>query len=102
MSATRDTWTFRAELWEWDGQAAWHFFSVPEDVTDEIDERWGDSGRGFGAVKVEVTVGSSTWQTSVFPDTKRGCYLLPVKKAVRAAESLEDGATAEVTLRVIA
>jgi hypothetical protein len=96
-----DAFAFEAELWEWDGDAAWHFFSVPEDVTDEIDERWGDSGRGFGAVKVEVTVGATTWRTSVFPDTKRGCYLLPVKKVVRTAEDLVDGSRAQVHLRVV-
>jgi hypothetical protein len=95
------TYVFRAELWEWEGKAAWHFFSLPEDVTDEIDERHADDAGGFGSVKVEVTIGSSTWQTSIFPDTKRGTFILPVKKAVRSAEDLADGTTAEVHLRVL-
>jgi hypothetical protein len=92
---------FTAVLWRWEGNAAWHFVSVPEDVTDEIDERWGHSAGGFGSVPVEVSIGRTTWRTSVFPDGKRGCYVLPVKKAVRTKESLVEGTVAEVTLVVM-
>jgi hypothetical protein len=95
------TYAFTAELWEWEGKAAWHFVSLPEDITDEIDERHGDDAGGFGSVKVEVTIGSSRWQTSIFPDTKRGTFILPVKKAVRTAEDLVDGSPAEVSIRVL-
>jgi len=48
-----------------------------------------------------VTVGGSTWSTSVFPDTKRGSYLLPVKKAVRTAEGVGDGDDVDVSLEVL-
>ena len=95
------TYSFTSELFEWTGNASWHFFAVPEDVTDEIDERHGANAAGFGSIKVEVTIGSSTWQTSLFPDTKMGCFLLPVKKAVRTAEDLVDGSTAVITVRVL-
>lgn len=95
------TYAFRSELWEWTGKAAWHFVSLPEDVTDEIDERYADQAAGFGSVKVEVTIGSTTWRTSIFPDTKRGTFILPVKAAVRKAEDLADGTTADVHLRVL-
>ncbi len=96
-----DAYAFTAVLWRWEGNAAWHFVSVPEDVTDEIDERWGHAAGGFGAVPVEVSIGGSTWRTSVFPDSKRGCYVLPVKKPVRAKEALVEGVAAEVTLTVL-
>ena len=96
-----DTFRFTSELFEWEGKAAWHFLSVPEDVTDEIDERYGARAGGFGSVKVEVTIGTTTWTTSVFPDTKRGCFILPVTAAVRKAEDLADGSTAAVRLRVL-
>jgi hypothetical protein len=95
------TYAFTAELWEWEGKAAWHFFSLPEDVTDEIDERHAADAGGFGSVKVEATIGSTSWRTSIFPDSKRGTFILPVKKAVRTAEGLADGATAELRLRVL-
>jgi len=91
--------TFTAVPWRWEastGPNGWVFVSLPEDLSDEIAE----TGRaaGFGAVRVEVVVGSSTWRTSVFPDTDRGCYVLPLKKAVRTAEGIEVGS--ELTARV--
>ena len=69
--------------------------------------KWGTSNpvmlrdADFGAVRVRVTVGATTWSTSVFPDSKQGSYVLPVKKAVRVAEGLDDGDDVEVTLEVL-
>ena len=94
--------TFDAELWEWDASpegAAWVFLTVPEDETEEIRLRSGPP-RGFGSVRVEVTIGGSTWRTSVFPDKTRG-FVLPVKKQVRRAESLEVGDSTRLTLRLV-
>jgi hypothetical protein len=50
---------------------------------------------------VEATIGSTTWSTSIFPDSTRGAYVLPVKKAVRRAEDLEEGDDAVVLLDVL-
>lgn len=99
----KQTWTFDAELWRWDGPAAWIFISVPEDVADDIADLAETMPRaGFGSVRVHVSIGSSRWTTSLFPDKARGTYLLPVKKAVRTAESLDEGDIAhiEVTLSI--
>jgi hypothetical protein len=52
-------------------------------------------------VRVRVTVGTTTWQTSIFPDGARGAYVLPIKRAVRRAQSLEEGDIAEVTVEVL-
>jgi hypothetical protein len=92
---------FEAPLWLWDGNAAWHFVTLPFEVTDEIDERAADTKRGFGSVRVEVSVGRTTWRTSIFPDTKRQSFLLPVKRTVRVAEELEVGALVPVTLSLV-
>jgi hypothetical protein len=92
---------FRAELWEHEGPAAWYFISLPEEVADDIEERFGQFAGGFGSVRVEVTVGTTTWQTSLFPDSKRATYVLPVKKPVRTAERLSAGSDVSVRLAVI-
>jgi hypothetical protein len=55
--------------------------------------------RGFGSVKVTVTLGDSTWQTSLFPN-KDGSWFLPVKKPVRLAEELDYGAEVAVELEL--
>ena len=96
---TEEPFVFSAELWEWSGEGAWCFVTVPDDIGEEIRLLSGPP-RGFGSVRVEVTVGDSTWRTSVFPDKTRG-YLLPLKKAVRRAEGLEVGDPVPVELVVI-
>jgi len=94
---------FEAELWLWSAKEgdSWVFVTVPEDLSDEIRERSGPP-RGFGSVRVEVTIGATTWRTSVFPNSQEpGCYALPVKKAVRRSEGLDIGETAVIRLRVL-
>ena len=92
---------FWAELWLHQGDAAWHFLTVPAEVSDDIEARTADQHRGFGSVRVRVTVGATTWQTSVFPDSKRGAYILPVKKDVRRSEEIAAGDTVEVSLELV-
>ena len=91
---------FTAPLWQWSGDGAWFFVTLPEEAAADIREV-PRMPRGFGSVRVRVTVGGSTWSTSVFPDTKRGSYLLPVKKAVRTAEGVGDGDDVDVSLEVL-
>ena len=92
--------TFTATLWRWEAQDAWRFVTVPVDHADAI-RLGGGPPKGFGSVRVEATVGGTTWRTSVFPDSHRGSYVLPVKKAVRQAEDLDDGDPVTVTLHVL-
>ncbi|KRF35439.1 DUF1905 domain-containing protein [Nocardioides sp. Soil805] len=91
--------TFEATVWEHspDGPGSWHFLTVPGDVSDDIAAEAGPP-RGFGSVRVVVTIGSTTWRTSLFPDSKAGSYVLPLKKAVRVAEGLPAGASCRVRL----
>lgn len=93
---------FGADLWRYQGEAAWFFVTLPHDVADDIEESAPPpSGRGFGSVRVEVTLGDTTWATSLFPDTKAASYVLPVKRAVRLAEGIDDGDRVRVLLRLI-
>jgi hypothetical protein len=89
---------FEAPLWLHTAEGGWHFVTLPSGVSDEIEEHAADSRRGFGSVPVQVTIGGTTWRTSIFPDTKAGAYVLPVKKAVRQAERISAGDVVEVTV----
>ena len=93
---------FEAVLWQWQARtASWTFVSLPPEVADEVLDVAGPVTRGFGSVRVEVTVGATTWRTSVFPDAKAGTYVLPIKKAVRRAEGLEPDASLRVELLLV-
>lgn len=89
--------TFTADLWRWKGDAAWHFVSLPTDVADDLEDRAGQRV-GFGSIRVLVEIGSSQWRTSVFPDSKQGTFVLPVKRAVRDREGLTEGDRVQVRL----
>ena len=94
---------FDAELWIWDARRldSWTFVSLPVAASEEIRELAGGQARGFGSVRVRVTIGVSAWRTSIFPDSRRGAYVLPVKRAVREAEALETGDTVSVTVELM-
>lgn len=91
---------FTAPLWLYPGEVSWYFVTVPESISDEITDLTEGRRKGFGSVRVAVTVGGSSWQTSVFP-SKDGTYVLPVKKPVRLAESLTEGAPVHTRLQLV-
>lgn len=95
--------TFDAELWVWEARRNenWTFVSLPVEASEEIRELTAGLERGFGSVRVRARIGLSTWTTSVFPDARRGAYVLPVKRAIRTAQSLEAGDTATVAVELV-
>lgn len=91
---------FTAKVWLYPGMAAWHFVSVPEELSAELTDRYVLQKRGWGSLKVAVTVGATTWKTSIFPDKKTSTYLLPLKKEVRRSEHLHEGSLADFILEL--
>ena len=57
--------------------------------------------RGFGSVKVNVTLGDSRWSTSTFPLKDKAGWFLPIKKAVQRAEGLGEGDLLEIELELL-
>jgi hypothetical protein len=94
---------FDAELWVWEARRddGWTFVSLPAESSEEIRDLTGGQRRGFGSVRVRVSIGGTTWKTSIFPDTARGVYVLPIKRDVRKAESLAAGDVASVTVELV-
>ena len=94
---------FDARLWAWDARRpdSWTFVSLPADASEEIRDRAGGSRRGFGSLRVRVTIGDTTWTTSIFPSGGAGAYVLPIKRHVRDAEGLDVGGVATVAVELI-
>ena len=78
-----------------------HFMSVPEDLSGEIRAHGMLVRRGFGSVKVEVTLDEITWRTSVFPSKSTGGYFLPVKKEVCCRAGIVEGDEVTVELELL-
>lgn len=54
----------------------------------------------FGSVKVISRIGQTEWANALYPE-KDGNWGLPVKKAVRVAEGLEEGDMVTVSIRFL-
>ncbi|WP_407318751.1 DUF1905 domain-containing protein [Isoptericola halotolerans] len=91
--------SFTAPMWQWAARQgdAWWFVTLPPEESDVLADI-PLPPRGFGSVRVRVTVGATTWQTSVFPSKEHEAFILPMKKTVRRAENLGPDTLVEVTL----
>jgi hypothetical protein len=96
-----ETFEFTASLWRYPGEGGWHFVSLPAEIGDDITSLTAGIRAGFGSVRVAVTVGATSWRTSIFPDSKTGTYLLPVKKEVRDAEDLDTGDDVRARIQIV-
>lgn len=88
------------EIWVFAGKGGWHFATLPPNLTEPLRTVRGGHSGAWGSLRVEATVGASTWRTSLFPDSKAGAFLLPIKAAVRKKEKIAAGDTVLVTVEV--
>lgn len=88
---------FDGEVIHWRGPAPHHFVALPLDEAEQLAAVASMVTYGWGCIPVEVTLGGSTWETSIFP--KDGGFLVPLKKCFREAEDVVLGDT--VSLRVL-
>ncbi len=95
------TFSIQSKVWLYPGEAAWHFISVPKETSNILRERFEDIARGWGSLRVEATIGQTSWKTSIFPDKKAGMYMLPLKADVRKKEGISVGDTVQLTLEVL-
>ena len=87
----KKVYTLKAEVRLYPGNTPWHFLSLPKRESEEIKRTFGKVKRGFGSVPVIVTIGTSSWKTSIFPYAKEGVYILPLKAEVRRRENIRVG-----------
>lgn len=90
----------RSKVFVYPGMSAWRFLGIPEKQGKEIKEKFGSRARGWGSLPVSVSIGKTTWDTSIFPDKKSGSYLLPLKAKIRTAEGISDDSTVSFSLTV--
>jgi hypothetical protein len=95
------SYSFKAELWLYPGQAGWHFLTLPPEVADDVRAQTAGAGKAFGSIKVTARVGGHSWQTSLFRDTRSGSYLLPVKKDIRDKAGIGEGDEVTAHLSVL-
>jgi hypothetical protein len=91
-----------APIWIWNAEkGSWHFLTVPAEQAVEIRVESAGTRTGFGSVRVEACIGGVRWRTSLFPDSKSGGYLLPIKADVRRRARVAAGDLVQVELELI-
>ena len=90
--------TFTAKLWTQESTGAWHFVTLPAALSKRIRTLATGSLKPFGSFRVKARTGLTTWETSLFADTKRNAFVLPVKADVRRREKIKPGDTIEVSI----
>lgn len=98
------SYTFSSEVWKYptkDGKGGWFFIHVDSAASKSIKKMTELPKRGFGSVPVIVSIGTSRWRTSIFPDSKTQTYLLPLKAQVRKAENIDVRSKIIATIEII-
>ncbi|MEX8033540.1 DUF1905 domain-containing protein [Microbacterium sp. 20-116] len=92
---------FEGDVFRWEARSDsdWYFVALPPELSAEIRETQ-TYRRGFGGVRVDATIGATTFRTSIFPQAG-GVYVLPLKRAVRDVEAIDPGSVVRVDLFVI-
>lgn len=99
-STTGRDYKVRAKVWRWKG-GSWHFVNLADRQSAEIRRRFGGTARGWGSIRVSVTIGQTEWSTSLFPASKDKNYLFAIKASVRKAECIDEGDTITATVRIV-
>lgn len=97
---TKTTYALKSKILVYPGMGAWRFLVLPKKESTEIKMNFGMHAKGWGSLPVAVTVGKTTWDTSIFPDKKSGTYLLPLKAKVRKVEDIYDDDTVAFEIRL--
>lgn len=92
--------TFSAELWRYEGQGAWYFVSLPQEVSEEIRTSLQWQEEGWGRMKAKASIKQLEWNTAIWFDKKRNTYLLPIKADIRKKLVLEANQVLELSIFV--
>lgn len=87
----RNRFSLQSEVLLYPGMSGWHFLVVPKKQSADIKSRFGTMHKGWGSLPVTVRINKTVWETSIFPDTKSACYLLPLKAQIRKQEGIRSG-----------
>ena len=79
MVPMNNSFKFSAEVWEYNGENSWHLITIPVEIGKTI-KTMDEFTRGFGSVRVIASVGSSKWQTSIFPIRNQSHTCFHLKK----------------------
>ena len=89
---------FSGPMWFWKGPSPFHFVSVPDEESADLEALSPQVSYGWGMIPVTAAINETIWTTSLFP--KDGGYIVPIKLAVQKAQKLRVGDVVPLRLTV--
>lgn len=89
-------------MWRYQGEGPWYFVYASKELSQKIKDTVHNRKKspGFQFVRIQATVGKTSWQTSLFP-TKDGPYLIAIKADVRRKEGIDEGDSVSIACRIL-
>lgn len=88
--------SFKTKVWIYPGDGGWHFVTLDQKYSNTIRQAF---PRGF--VKIEVKIGKSIWQTSLFPHKLSKGYILCINKSIRKKENIFAGDIINLKIKIL-
>ena len=95
MKKRKNTFKVEARVWQWPGDAPWHFVTLDKKNGDQIRNSYKK-----GMIKIRASLGKTTWDTALFPHKYSQGYLIALKKSVRLAEDVWDGDKVKISFLI--
>lgn len=86
------------KVWRWPGDQGWHFVYVGKDLTSKIKKIGKVYGSGF--IKINASIGKSSWDTALFPHKKEETFLISIKQSIRRKEQIFEGDFVKIKVRL--
>jgi len=93
--------SFRAKPWLVQGKGGWVFVSLPKKRAVQLRALADEYAAAWGSIRVRLKIGDHKWESSLFPDTRRQTYLLPLKADVRRKTGVMAGKTCLISLEIL-
>lgn len=81
---------FSAKLWRHNSEGGWYFITLPSDYSNEIRSNLQWQEEGWGRMKAIAQLKGINWNTSIWFDTKKKSYILPIKSEIRKKLLLQE------------
>jgi len=91
----------RVKVWIYGGDVSWHFVSLSKVDSSQIKKDYYTLRKGWGSFPIKASIGKTSWNTSIFPHSEYGTYILPLKKEIRKKEDIYDGDDVNISFNIL-
>lgn len=95
-----ESFKFTSSVTRYPGAGGWHFVELDKQLSKDVKIIAGGETVGFGYVRIEATIGDTSWQTTLFP-SKEKIYLMAIKEPIRKKENIKENDLVSVSFTLL-